>query len=180
MKRFFSAALCAILFLSASACAKKEPGTHETEEPSTSLPTAENTLRPEEITPIPESEILYEIEAEVGTADSGPLSAVDGYEVYRISEKKDLDPFRAHLTGLTAEEEAKYLADENGALFVLEVTSASDYSYYGISSITQTGGNLVVVISSGEDEFKTPLHTFFLLYFPPEIYQGEALQVLFE
>jgi hypothetical protein len=188
MKRFCLAALCVFLLFSSLSCEKKQEKTTEEKEPSTTVPTttpattnkADSAPFQEEITPVPESEILYDIEADVSTSDIGPLASADSYEVYPISTKKDLDRFRPYLSGLTAEKEATYFSKENGKLFVIEVTSTNEYSYYGISSITQAGGNLIVVISSGEDEFPTQPHTFFTLYFPPEIYQGESLQVLFE
>lgn len=179
MKRFFLAALCAILLLGAVSCAKKEEKPTETKDPNATRATEEKS-EPDWIAPLPESEILYEIEAEVGTGETGPLTDVDAYKVYPIREKKDLDPFRSYFPELSADKEAKYLSEEGGATFVIEITATNDYSYYGISSVTQAAGNLIVVISSGEDEFPTPPHTFFMLHFPPEIYRGEAIQVLFE
>lgn len=178
MKRFFMAALCAILLFSAASCSKNGKDPAETD-PAPTAPSTEEAL-PETIAKLAEDELLYTIDAKAGTAEEGPLSAMDSYQVYPIREKKDLDPFRRHFSDLSADEEAKYLADTEGKCIVIEITATSGFSYYGISSVMRAGGNISVFISSNEDEIPTPSHTFFLLYFSSETYQGEAIQIFFE
>ncbi len=175
LQKLLVLALALLLCLSLFSCAKKEPQTKTEEEDKTE----------EKLDPIfdtydhsEEVELLDNTETWLGLSDSGPLKDKDGYQINIIKNKKDLDPYRPYIFSLSAEDEERMLSDKDGRIVLIELVAEDEYTQYSTDSIQSFAGTMTVAISRHEAEEPTDAHTFFLLYFPGEMYRGEAVEVL--
>ena len=99
---------------------------------------------------------------------------LDGFD-----SKKDLDPYREYLSNFTAADEKKILADKEGICVLVELMDINRHTMFGTSSIVRGGSAITIIISVDEVEEELPSHTFFLLYFPEEYYNGEVIDLAF-
>ena len=169
------AALCC---LSCFSCGKK-PAQSTTKATADTRDSAEvrTAETPDEI---PEEEILYRIETWLGRGDEGKMTEMDSFATLAIESKKDLAPYRQYFEGLTDEDVDRILKDEGGKCILAEMIGPTENTLYGTSSITKHAGVINVMVSTDQETEDTiPLHTFFLLYFPSDIYQGESIQFIF-
>lgn len=180
LKRLFCAAGAILLCLSHFACAKDQPITTEEDETETGLLTKDRSpVSEEEYDYAEEEELLGKMETWLGYADSGKLSAPDSFTTTVIDDKKDLDPYRNFISGFTSEDEARILEDDGGKCILVELTGKTEYTLYGTSSVMKNGSSITVVVSTDEVEEAGALHTYFLLYFPSDIYDGEVIDITF-
>lgn len=131
-----------------------------------------------------EAEMIDVVKCWVGFSDRGVLDTPDSSRTVVVKTKEDLAPYRSYLTELTEEEEQKLLADKNGYCMLLEITAKSDRHYCDISSISNYENAIEIHVSEFEEEDPfadpQPLHSFYLFYFPAEVYHGEPVTVLFD
>jgi uncharacterized lipoprotein YehR (DUF1307 family) len=193
MLRTLALFLSLTLALSLFACGDSAAPTEEGDAFSTSVDGAENGA--EDDPPIDtealgeweakmdEAEMIDVVHSWVGFSDDGVLDTPDSFQAVPIKTKSDLDPYRSYLTELTAEEESTFLADKNGYCVLLEITAKSDRHYCDISSIFNTGNTIEIQVSEFEEEDPLadpqPLHSFYLFYFPAEVYHNETVRALF-
>ena len=148
------------------------------QDPSAPLdPTSE--VADEYLEDIPDGELLGKIGAWRGMAESGTLQERDQYKMVTIKSKADLDPYRQYLTNFTEEYEKTILEDDGGTCVLIELTGTTENTLFGTSSISQAGSAITILISADEVEDVIPKYTFFLLYFPEEIYNGEVISIDF-
>ena len=180
----FKKTICFIiaLLLCFSLCACKQ------EEPVTTKPTATNTEEEKKPATPPSSEnnlivdeeILHKTNAWLGRGDSGKLLENDSYKITEIKSKNDLAPFRQYMYNLTDKDIDTFLADEGGKCILVELTGKDEHTLYGTSSILETGSTISIFVSIDEEsEESLPMHTYFLLHFPSEIYDGQNFAIVF-
>ena len=170
--------LAAICCLSLFSCKKEEPIVSETETRETQV-TTEETETDHEIDLI-ENEIMGEVDSWRGDSEEGKLTDGACYDTVFITSAKDLDPYRAYLSGFSAEDEARILADSKGKCLLIEMTGDSEHTLYSTTSILQLNDGIHIFINKTESEEETlPFHTYFLFYFSSELYQGEEIFVNF-
>lgn len=179
MKILFKAALLALslsLLLSLLSCAKKEE-----EKKTISTVTEEKNTTPmyETYDHAETIELLYKTDTWLGLGESGTLEGKGIYKSVILKNEKDLDPYREYFFGLSAEDEKKIFADEKGRVVLIELTADSDYTLYSTASIEKIGSNIMVLLNKEEANEPMESHTFFLLYFSGEFYDGETIQVTF-
>lgn len=189
-KRFLFVLVAILLCFSSVACGseeeasdggnkKKDPAVTEEEKSETEIPVPTETVEEEFHDEIPDDELLGRIGAWRGLSESGTLQERDQYSMKTIDSKDDLDPYREYLSNFTEEDEKMILADTAGACILIELTAATENTLYGTSSIVRTGSAITIIVSVDEVEEVTPLHTFFLLYFPERYYNGEVIDLVF-
>lgn len=188
-KRFL---FCLLAFLTCFVCVacKNEPAPTSTEEES-SAQTQNDESNPSQspLDPMEESndfvegeddgELLGKIGAWRGMSESGTLQERDQYKMITIKSKKDLDPYRQYISNFTEEYEKTILEDTAGTCVLIELTGTTENTLFGTSSIMQAGNSITIIISTDEVEDVIPKYTFFLLYFPEEIYNGEVISIDF-
>ena len=188
-KRFL---FCLLAFLVCFVCVacKNEPASTSTEEDS-SAQTQNDESNPSQspLDPMEESndfveeeddgELLGKIDAWRGMSESGTLQERDQYKMITVKSKKDLDPYRQYISNFTEEYEKTILEDTAGACVLIELTGTTENTLFGTSSIMQAGSSITIIISTDEVEEVIPKYTFFLLYFPEEIYNGEVISIDF-
>ena len=188
-KRFLFALMAILLCFSSVACGseeeksdggnkKKDPAVTE-EGTEAEIPVPTETVEEEFHDEIPDDELLGRIGAWRGLSESGLLQERDQYSMKTIDSKDDLDPYRQYLSNFTEEDEKMILDDTAGTCVLIELTAATENTLYGTSSIVQAGSAITIIISTDEVEEVTPLHTFFLLYFPERYYNGEVIDLVF-
>ena len=186
-KRLFLCLLASLICFCCTACKAETPSATtdelstetKTEEknPSSPNPTMEETE--EIIEEFDDGELLGQISAWRGMAESGTLQERDQYKMITIKSKKDLDPYRQYLSNFTEEYEKAILEDDAGTCVLIELTGTTENTLYGTSSILQAGNSISILISADEVEDVIPKYTFFLLHFPEKIYNGEVISVDF-
>lgn len=185
MKRALFLFLACVFCLSLISCAKEEAVTTETveevrntteeAEKKPSIPSEKE--REEEIN---KAELIDEVISYAGFSDTGTLKDAGLCDYKFITAKSDLDPYRSALSGLTAEEEKKMLEDKKGCILLIEVSAPNAATYCGISSVFRSGGTIEITVQEGVDEaVEQPAYSFFLLYFPDELYNQEGFSVFF-
>ncbi|MBR3837644.1 MAG: hypothetical protein IKJ74_05785 [Clostridia bacterium] len=193
MRRRLALLLSLSLALSLFSCGETAAPTVEGDGFSTFVDGAENTAETdppidtealaEREEKIDEAEMIDVVRSWVGFSDRGVLDTPDSFQAVPIKTKSDLDPYRSFLTELTEEEETAFLADKNGYCVLLEITAKSDRHYCDISSIYNTGNTIEICVSEFEEEDPLadpqPLHSFYLFYFPGEVYHNETVKTLF-
>ena len=175
LKKLLVITLCLILCLSLFSCAEKENKTETKEENKTTVvedPIFDTYDYSEEI------ELLDNIETWLGLSDTGSLKEMGSNQITIIDEKKDLDPYRQYISGLSEEDENRMLADTKGKIVLIEFTAENEYSLYSTDSIQKFGSTIAISVIRAESEEAIEAHTFFLLYFPGEIYEGESIEIV--
>ncbi len=186
-KRLFLCLLASLICFCCTACKAETPSATadelstetktEENDPSSPNPTMEETE--EIIEEFDDGELLGQISAWRGMAESGTLQERDQYKMITIKSKKDLDPYRQYLSNFTEEYEKAILEDDAGTCVLIELTGTTENTLYGTSSILQAGNSISILISADEVEDVIPKYTFFLLHFPEKIYNGEVISVDF-
>lgn len=179
-KRILCLALSFLLCFSFCAC-KKEAPNPETEETQTKEETKKPALpSPDDSNVIASEEILYDMNTWLGRGDSGKLEQKGDYKITEIKSKKDLDPYKDYMYFLSQEDVDSLFAEKNGKCILVELTGRTEHTLYGTSSILREGDNITVYVSVEEyKEEVLPLHTYFLLHFPSEIYTDEKIRLSF-
>lgn len=188
-KRLLFATIAFLLCFSCISCSKQEEKVTSTEEAALTatatvekeqeiIPAPQTIVEEEFKDEIPEDELLGKIGAWRGWAGSGTLTTRD-HQLIRIDSKKDLDPYREYLSNFTAADEKKILADKEGICVLVELMDINQHTMFGTSSIVRGGSAITIIISVDEVEEELPSHTFFLLYFPEEYYNGEVIDLAF-
>lgn len=180
MKASFSTKLlCLFTVLSVSfSCIScgKEPA--ENTAPTTE-PVTHEIIQKETAQPLADGEILPLTESWTGRFDEGILEEANSCHLTVINKAEDLTPFRQYLPDLTAEEEARILADKEGKCVLLEVTSPDEYTLSSVNTIDRMEGTIEIFVTEETAEEPQPTHSFFLFYFSSEVYRGESIQPLF-
>ena len=178
-KKMLCLILSALLCLSLFSCKKEETVT------LTEAPTAESTEKTETIesgdaSVAIENDIMGDIPSWLGYSESGLVKDIGAYETNILETAADLDPYRAYLSGLTAEEEAEMFQDEKGLVLLVEMTGETQHTLYSTANIVHYGDFIHIYITKCESEEEIlPLHTYFLFYFPSTLYHGEDVTVSF-
>lgn len=178
-KRILLSAFAVLLCFGLAACgndsAKPQTQTETDTAPTQSVPPVSSTENRDDSF---EEELLGKIDTWRGSGESGKLSEADQFHSERIRTAKDLDPYRKYMEGFSAEDEQRIL-NEDGYCLMIEITGKTEYSRFGTSTVYKSGSVITVAISQEEADFPEPSHTFFLLYFSPEYYNGEIVDVIF-
>ncbi len=169
-----------LLCLSLLACAKEAPATTTQEPEKNTTLNEESTPPAETYTPLVEEELLSKMETWLGRGDSGNVGEKDSFATTVIKTKKDLEPYLGYMYGLKNEDIDRILADKKGKCLLVELTGITENTLYSTASILRGSGGIKIYISTAEVEETLPLHTYFLLYFPEEIYSGEEIEFLFQ
>ena len=126
-----------------------------------------------------DAELLPKMETWRGSSSNGHLEDTERIRSTVIQSADHLTPYRGDIAGLTAEEEARFLADNGGTVLLIELKGETERTLYGISSVLKDSNMITVYISQEEGEEAEPLYTYFLLYLPNEIYNGESFNFVF-
>ncbi len=178
--RFFqNICLCLALVtcLCATGCAKDKKAEPKTQEETETSP----ETKPQDAVTYDaylEAELLPKMETWRGSSYTGHLKDSEMISSTVIQSADQLDPYRGDIAGLTAEEEARLLADDGGIVLLIELKGKTEHTLYGIPSVLKDSNMITIHVSQEEDE-AGPLYTYFLLYFPNEIYSGESFNFIF-
>lgn len=188
-KRIIAAALAALFCLSVVSCSEengnetKEKGPVKFDITETATFGDDPPINTEELgkkeEEIEKAELFDEIPSWVGYSDKGLLKEKDSCQTVEIKKASDLAPYRKYFPELKAEEEAEFLADENGFVLLIEITAKGENFSYSTDSVYHNGINIEVLIAEHEEDDPQPLHTFYLYYIPSTHYSGEPIRVLF-
>ena len=177
LKKALALTLSLLMLFSLFACSSKE------EEKKTAEEEKENTqstpLYFDEYDYAQEIELLDNTQTWLGLSDSGKLEEPGSYQITTIKTRKDLDPYRKYISGLSEKEEQKMFGDTAGKIVLIEFVAQDEHTLYSTNSIQKFGTSMAITVTIEEANEPMESHTYFLLYFPGEIYQGESIEIIF-
>ncbi len=175
-KRFLAVLLATLFCLLGSACSGNQENTTK-QETGEEIPTTTGeeapTWDPEEWT-----KLMGKTESWAGWAKEGDVLP-GKVKTVSIQKPEDLAPYRSRLEGFTDQDANRILADKDGACVLVEIAASDPHTYYGTISITRNNNFIDIVINQETREEETLSHSFYLYYFPSNVYQGEHINVSF-
>ena len=179
-KRILCLALSLLLCLSLCACKKDAPSSESENENKTEENKKPNINAAEDYDPIPDEEILYDMNTWLGRSETGKLEQKGDYKITEIKSEKDLAPYKDYMYFLTQENIDSLFQNKGDKCLLVELTGRTEHTLYGTASIMKGTDTITIYVSVEEyaDEIM-PLHTYFLLHIPAKLYTEEKIELVF-